>query len=219
MLRKVEQALQAAIEKPFGRLFPQKLQPAEVKARLRAAMEDATAEAVCGRCAANYYLVRMNPEDYREIEAVGAELEVELARYLLEAAADAGLLIGPYAAVSVTVAESVPAGEVAVEAKFGERPPANLQAEAGLPQPGRRVALKERSVIGRSNDCDIVIGEQAVSRRHCEIIWDCVQYLVRDLQSANGTFLNGEQVAAAGLRDGDLLEVGFVQLRFGDGEA
>lgn len=219
MLRKVEQALQAAIEKPFGRLFPQKLQPAEVKARLRQAMENVTADAVAGRCAANSYLVRLSPEDYREIEAVGAELEVELTRYLHEAAGDSGLLIGPYATVCVTVAEDVPAGEVTVQAQFGERPPAYLQAGTGLPEPGRRVALKERSVIGRSNDCDIVIGEQAISRQHCEIIWDRVQYLVRDLESANGIFVNGEQVAAAALRDGDLLEVGFVQLRFGDGEA
>lgn len=217
MLRKVEQALQAAIEKPFSRLFPQKLQPAEIKARLREALEGERLATAEGAYAANQYTVELNLEDYQEIEAVGPELEHELAQYLHECAADARVVIGPYAAVAVCAAEDVPAGELRVRAKLAKRPPAYLQAEAGFPQRDRQVPLQERNVIGRSNDCDIVIGDEAVSRRHCEIVWQHVQYVLRDLQSANGTFVNGQQVRWAPLRDGDLLEVGLVQLRFHDG--
>ncbi|MCE5238835.1 FHA domain-containing protein [bacterium] len=216
MLRKVEQALQAAIERPFSRLFPQKLQPAELKAPLREALESSIVSTADGALAANCYVVELNLADVREIEAVGPALEAELAGDLQEYAAEARVTLGPYLALTVGVAEDVPAGEMRVRAGFGERPPAYVAAEAGVPHVGRQVPLGESNVIGRANDCDIVIGEGAVSRRHCEIVWERVQYMLRDLGSANGTFVNAEQVQAAPLREGDLVEVGFVQLRFHD---
>jgi hypothetical protein len=216
VLRKVEQALQAAIEKPFSHLFPQQLQPAELKALVREAMESSILPAPDGPRAANRYLVELNLADMREIEAVGPVLEAELSADLQEYAAEARLTVGPYLAVTVSAGEDVPAGQGRVRAEFAERPPAFLAVEAGLPQADRPVPLQEQNVIGRADDCDIVVGEQAVSRRHCEIVWEHVQYVLRDLQSANGTFVNGEQVELAPLRYGDLVEVGFVQLRFRD---
>ena len=216
MLRKVEQALQAAIERPFSRLFPQKLQPAELKAPLREALESSIVNTGDGTLAANCYRVELNLEDAREIEAVGPALEADLSGDLQQYAAEARVTLGPYLVVSVGVAEDVPAGETRVQAGFGERPPAYVVAESGLPHVGRQVPLGERNLIGRANDCDIVIGEGAVSRRHCEIVWEGVQYMLRDLGSANGTFVNAEQVRAAPLREGDLVEVGLVQLRFHD---
>ncbi|MDB4887745.1 MAG: Forkhead-associated, partial [Gemmatimonadetes bacterium] len=48
-------------------------------------------------------------------------------------------------------------------------------------------------VIGRDASCDIVVGQNEVSRRHAEIAPDEAGYLVRDT-SANGVFVNGERV-------------------------
>jgi len=216
VLRKVEQALQAAIEKPFSRLFPQQLQPAELKALVREALESSLLTTPDGPQAANRYLVELNLDDLRGIEAVGPALEAELAADLQEYAAAARLTVGPYLAVTVSAGEDVPPGQVRARAEFAERPPAFVAVEAGLPHADRSVPLQERNVIGRADDCDLVVAEPAVSRRHCEIVWEHVQYVLRDLGSANGTFVNGEQVQAAPLRDGDLVEMGFVQLRFRD---
>jgi hypothetical protein len=217
VLRKVEQALQSAIEKPFSRLFPQKLQPPELKAGLREAMESSALATAEGSVVCNGYGIALSPRDYAEIAAVGPALERELAAYLQEFAAEARLICGPYLTMTIGTDEGVPHGQMGVQAEFGERVPAYLQAEAGLPERDRKVALADSRVIGRSPDGDIVIGDEAVSRRHCEIAWQYVQYVVRDLQSANGTFVNGQQVQAAALRDGDLLEVGLAHLRFHDG--
>jgi len=216
VLRKVEQALQAAIETPFTRLFPQKLQPAELRAQLREALEGSLVNTPEGPVAANRYAIELSLDDYRESEAVGPALEAELTQSLLAAAAEARVNVGPYLAVVIAADEELPAGQVRLRAEFGERPPASLSVEAGLPQVGRQVSLHERNVVGRADDCDIVVGEQAVSRHHCEIVWERVEYVLRDLGSANGTFVNAEQVQAAPLRDGDLVEVGLVQLRFRD---
>jgi hypothetical protein len=217
VLRKVEQALQSAIEKPFSRFFPQRLQPPEMKSALRRALEDSALATAEGVYAANAFTVGLNPDDASEISGVAGALERELAEYVREAATEARLMCGPYVVAAIEALQDVAVGQMRVQATFGKRPPAYLRAEAGLSDRTKKVALAEQRVIGRSPDCDIVVGDEAVSRRHCEIVWQYVQYVVRDLQSANGTFVNGQQVQTAQLRSGDLIEVGMVHLRFHDG--
>jgi len=214
--RKLEHALQTALEKPFEHLFPQKLQPAELKAQLREALE-ASAVSQAGRLyAANFYRLEISPADFREIQEIGAVLEQKLMSYLQQAALEARLEMGPYLTVSLGANENVPAGKIHIQAEFTAPPPAWLKIEAGLPEIGKKVPLAQKNVLGRSPQCDIVIGEAAVSRQHCEIVWEYVQYLVRDLGSANGTFVNGQPITEVALRNGDLIEIGLVHLRFHD---
>lgn len=63
-------------------------------------------------------------------------------------------------------------------------------------------------LIGRGSDCDIVLPERQVSRHHAKILLDEGQYLLHDLDSKNGTHLNGAQViGSAPLRDGDEVQI------------
>ncbi len=68
--------------------------------------------------------------------------------------------------------------------------------------------------IGKADECDIVLSEETVSRIHCEIIRDPKGYLLRDLQSTNGTFLDGAEIREAYIRTGSVISVGTVQLKF-----
>jgi len=63
------------------------------------------------------------------------------------------------------------------------------------------------STIGRDEDCDVVLDGDTVSRRHCEIVRRGLAYFLRD-SSRNGTFINGECVRQAQLRDGDQIRIG-----------
>jgi diguanylate cyclase (GGDEF)-like protein len=75
-------------------------------------------------------------------------------------------------------------------------------------------------MIGRAEDCGLVISNTSVSRHHCRIFRDGNGYAVEDLGSTNGCFVNGEQVRKLGLRDGDRLRVGQCELKFfGEGSA
>lgn len=75
-------------------------------------------------------------------------------------------------------------------------------------------------VIGRADDCGLVLGDSSVSRRHCRIFRDNNGHHVEDLGSTNGCFVNGEQVRRFGLRDGDRLRVGHCELKFfGEGSS
>jgi len=78
----------------------------------------------------------------------------------------------------------------------------------------RRVQLAPgATVIGRSVSSDVVINDTSVSRRHAELAVSNGSCTVTDLKSRNGTYLNGEQIETAELRDGDRLTLGEVQVR------
>lgn len=73
---------------------------------------------------------------------------------------------------------------------------------------------KSKFVIGRAKECTLRAGSEAVSRRHCAILRGDSGWMVRDLGSRNGTFLNDEKIAAESpLKPGDELAVGPLRFR------
>lgn len=77
----------------------------------------------------------------------------------------------------------------------------------------RVYSLKENNLLGRSSECDITLGAAHLSRRHARLdIVDGILY-VKDLGSANGTFVNGKSVRESRVRRGD--ELRFDTVAFG----
>lgn len=81
---------------------------------------------------------------------------------------------------------------------------------------GKRVALtKETFIIGKGASCDLRLIDATVSRQHLEVTADDdASYYVRDLNSTNGTQINGTRIKEAFLAPGDRLRVGNVELLF-----
>jgi predicted component of type VI protein secretion system len=67
---------------------------------------------------------------------------------------------------------------------------------------------REMTVIGRRQDCDLMIPLGEISRKHCRIIRDGDSLRLEDLGSSNGTFHNGRRVQEAVLSAGDTVQVG-----------
>src|SRR3954465_870324 len=63
-------------------------------------------------------------------------------------------------------------------------------------------------VIGRSSELDMVLVEDMVSRKHAKITIQAGKITIEDLGSTNGTFVNGEKVKTARLKEGDRILVG-----------
>ncbi len=65
-------------------------------------------------------------------------------------------------------------------------------------------------VVGRRRPADLALPDQGVSSTHCEFLVEDGWFLVRDLDSGNGTFVNEQRIGRSGarLRDGDLVRVG-----------
>ena len=66
--------------------------------------------------------------------------------------------------------------------------------------------------IGRAARADFIVDAALVSRLHCRLTAGATELEVVDLDSTNGTYVNGERTARATLRDGDKLGVGRVEL-------
>jgi hypothetical protein len=80
---------------------------------------------------------------------------------------------------------------------------------------GRRTLLSGRfAVIGRSRDCDVVVADPNVSRRHAELHLDEQGWSIVDLGSTNGIKVNGRRADHALLRDGDRITLGVTDLTF-----
>jgi pSer/pThr/pTyr-binding forkhead associated (FHA) protein len=75
-------------------------------------------------------------------------------------------------------------------------------------------------IIGRSSDLDMVLVEDMVSRKHAKITTDDHVVTIQDLGSTNGTFVNGEKVRKADLKDGDRILIGtsIIKIVFVDGD-
>ena len=85
-------------------------------------------------------------------------------------------------------------------------PPA-LELEVRLPP------RTEAVTVGRSRDCDVGVGEETVSRRHAELRHaEDDAWIVRDLDSTNGTWVNGSRVHEARVCGGDVLWLGGLRM-------
>jgi hypothetical protein len=78
------------------------------------------------------------------------------------------------------------------------------------PGAGRRFDIGAAAVtIGREAQCDVLVDGTWVSRQHARIAWTGTEYIIEDLGSTNGTFVNGERIGGPrALKSGDLLQLG-----------
>ena len=79
---------------------------------------------------------------------------------------------------------------------------------------GRSHELKvDRTTIGRVEDNTFQIGEPSVSSHHCEVLLRGNDVIVRDLDSTNGSFINGEKITERLLKPGQTLRLGQIEMR------
>src|SRR6267143_494722 len=75
--------------------------------------------------------------------------------------------------------------------------------------------IKDVTVIGRSAQCDITVEDNNCSRKHLQIRKWAGKYIVEDLESHNGTFVNGGKVSKQlAINDGDLISLGDTTVLF-----
>jgi len=71
----------------------------------------------------------------------------------------------------------------------------------------------ERTTIGRVDDNTFQIADPSVSSHHCEVFLRGKEVSIRDLNSTNGSFINGEKIAETVLKPGQTLRLGQVEIR------
>jgi pSer/pThr/pTyr-binding forkhead associated (FHA) protein len=80
-----------------------------------------------------------------------------------------------------------------------------FEANSG-PEKGQQIPINQKTEIGRALDCDISILEPALSRKHAEIEPLNGELTLKDLGSANGTYVNAKKIKEVRLKDRDILQ-------------
>ena len=87
-------------------------------------------------------------------------------------------------------------------------------------QKGRSYELKvDKTTIGRVDDNTFQIAEASVSSHHCEVLLRGSEVVIKDLNSTNGTFINGEKISESVLKIGQTLRLGQIELRLEAGDS
>ena len=229
-----EERVQALVEGGFARLFAGRLQPREVALRLARAMEDgATLDSHETLAAPNRYIVHLHPADHAALLDVHPDLESSLAEDIVALAREGGLRLETSPEVALVSDPAVAVHTIAVQADHVDavrqttrllverdlqRGDAPSEAPPLLPAylvlDGDRYVLLDRSVInvGRRRDNTIVLDDRRVSRHHCQLRYRFGEFVLYDLASRGGTFVNDARISECVLRSGDVLSLAGVKL-------
>ncbi len=229
-----EERVQALVEGGFARLFAGRLKPREVALRLARAMEDGAALDAHGSLSApNRYLVRLHPDDHAWLLDAHPALGSSLAEDIVALARNGGLRLDTEPEVVLISDPAVAVHTMAVQAdhvavtrqttrlllerdlqREEDPSPAPALPPAYLVLDGDRYVLLDRSVIniGRRRDNTIVLDDRRVSRHHCQLRYRFGEFVLYDLASRGGTFVNDARIAECVLRSGDVLSLAGVKL-------
>lgn len=226
ILERFEDSLDRLVSGAFARAFKAEVQPVEIASALQREIDDRAAVIDRDRTVVpNIFHVELSSHDYRRLAVFKDALCTELGtlvkdysgeqRYTLLGAPsvtlgeDADLETGIFRVRSEARAEVSASGSVGGGVAVAGQP--RLEA-GGSAYPLVRAITR----LGRGTDVDIRVEDPGASRNHCEIVLGQTIFL-RDLDSTNGTFLNGERITEVPLVDGAVVQIGATSLVFRSG--
>ncbi|MCR6492832.1 DUF3662 and FHA domain-containing protein [Cellulomonas sp. P24] len=227
ILDKFEQGVERVVSTAFAKAFSSEVKPVELASALRREVDDRAVVVDRDRTVVpNSFAIALSPADYQHVEEWGAEtLADELAANVTDhALGQRYAFVGP---VTVTFSEdeALETGRFEVHSTTvrGAVAPATTAAAPSPRHPlvdidGQRYLLTGPvTVIGRGSEADIIVDDPGVSRRHLEIRVTPDGVIATDLGSTNGLFVEGHQVPAATLLDGNALTIGRTRIMFWTG--
>jgi hypothetical protein len=229
VLDRFEKGVEKVVNTAFARAFRSEVKPVELASALRREVDDRAA--VVGRdrtVVPNEFVIELSVADHGKVFDWGAEpLADELAASVTEhATRQHYAFVGP---VTVTFREddSLEEGRYQVRSatvRGAVAPATTVAASARHPLvdiDGQRYLLTGPvTVIGRGSEADIIVDDPGISRRHLEIRVTPDGVIATDLGSTNGTYVEGHQIPAATLVDGNTITIGRTRILFwtGSGE-
>lgn len=211
-LQQFERRIERLVEGVFARAFRSGLQPVEIGRRLTREMDLNRTMAPKGTIVPNQYVVVLAPEDADRFAPIEEELVSELVSVARDHAQREGyVFLGPVT-VDIEVDDRLVEGTLEIETSMSRTTGSGQLTLAD----GRRVEVTSAGVIiGRLPDCEVVLSDGNVSRRHAQVRLVSGHYTVSDLGSTNGTKVNGARIVAPQeLTPGDEITVGNSVLRF-----
>ncbi len=236
-LQRFETWVNQALEGGLAGLVGARIQPVDIARRLADHMEDHRTIGAGQVYVPNNFRVFVAPATLAGFAAFQKGLEDELAAFLGARAREAGLSFVGRVRVGLLADRELRPGRLRVESDLVDRrgvvlgeggqrtealsvPAAPTGGEAAPPPVAlcvgtRRLLLGEpRSFsLGRALDNDVILDDSSVSRHHARLAPRGDHWMIEDLDSVHGTFVNGHRTTHSLLRPGDRLQIGRVAAR------
>lgn len=221
ILRDFERRLESAVEGAFAKTFRSGLQPVELAKRALRDMEAGRSIGVKNEMwAPNRFVFTLSPPDRENFAGAEAALVAELSQVVRSGASERGWsLMGP-PQIELETGARLKKGVFKCDATIVEgtdpaaEAPAHLTSMAGERR-GQAYPLSGAvTVLGRLDECEVVLTDPAASRRHAQVRNESGVFTLTDLGSTNGTLLNGAPVSEGILDEGDRITIGQTVLEF-----
>ena len=212
-LQQFEQRLERLVEGAFAKAFRGELQPIELGRRLTREMDLHRTVSVRGFIAPNAFSVLLSKEDFERFGSFVDVLADELSGAAREHARSEGYkFLGPVE-IHINSDDRLQKSTYSIASDVVEAPGGSA-ASIILPN-GKRIPIgTDPLTIGRMPECDIPVADPNVSRRHAEIRREGDAVYVADLNSTNGTRVNGAPITQHVLSDGEIITIGLTSMRF-----
>jgi hypothetical protein len=209
-LRGIEDRIERLVEGSLTMPFRGPMQPIEISHRMLREMDLGRRVGVRGLLAPNHFAISISRADLDRFEGFTDALVHELAESARQHAANEGYAFSGPVEVELFESKRLKAGRVDIVASFFEG-----EVRLSLIGPdGTALTISHAPiVIERMPECSVVLGDTNVSRRHAQVALEDGEVVVTDLDSTNGTFVNGKRVTRATVRPGDDLTIGTSRLR------
>ncbi|GAA1955192.1 DUF3662 and FHA domain-containing protein [Microbacterium deminutum] len=197
----------------FAKTFRSGIQPVEIASALRSELDKKAAVVSRDRILApNTFTVRLSPADNEKMAALGEALGDELDTLVHKHAKAQGYSFAGPVSITIRSDDQLSTGTLRVESSTAQ---GRVAWRGIIDVEGKRHPLvKSRTVIGRGSDADITISDAGTSRKHVEILWDGERAMVRDMNSTNGTMLDGRKVVEAALPPDSTVTIGRTDIVF-----
>jgi hypothetical protein len=230
-MTRVERFFERLVERPSARLFKTRLQPVQVLRRIERAMDaDRGADGRRG-LVPDQFTVRLHSTDLAGLDPA-SEVAAELASGALSYARSHGYALRDRPRVTLLPDDTLRLGEAEVDATVSPTsdPVAGIDPADGgtrvyeipvvrgpnveleIREPGqssRRIPVSGAPIhVGRGAECELVLRDSRVSRRHARLVARDGVLILTDLGSTNGTMVNGHRVSEMVLGAGDRIELG-----------
>ena len=226
LLERFEDSLDRLVNGAFARAFKAEVQPVEIASALQREVNDRAAVIDRTRTVIpNVFHIELSQHDYRRLAVFKDALQTELSTLVRDYGAEQRYtLLGPVQ-VMLGQDDELETGifRVRSEARAEVSAAGSQQAvSVDTRQPRLEVSgtayplVRAVNRLGRGSDTDIRVEDPGASRNHCEIVLG-QPVLVRDLNSTNGTYINGQRISQAELADGTVIMIGTTQLVFRSG--
>lgn len=214
-MQALEQRLERMVEGVFRR-SRNSIRPIELGRRLIREMDDHRTVDVRGqRVVPNDFHIMLSAGDHAGFADIEDALRTELIEAVREYAREEGYhFMGPVS-VELLVDNRLKPGRFGITSQIKQGEAGRRPGTIVMPSGDRVELIDGRNLIGRLPDCRIVVADSNTSRHHAEIHRSGSGFVINDLGSTNGTFLNGERLTSdRRINDGDIITVGSVSLRF-----